>query len=162
MFTSVSRFDVAPQHCTILYFALVDFKNSTWKFTKYPGNCNNYVGPGGSRAKMVTSFAYCICFLIFWAFVVDDTIKSLCSSTIDYEYYNIFSTCLPQNLSFPGMGHPGMGYPMSIGHSSVPPSIISGATTVRRARSVAEISHHGLAYSQPPTPGTIKKNKSSD
>jgi hypothetical protein len=51
------------------------------------------------------------------------------------------------------MGHPGMGYPMSMGPSSVPPSIISGATTVRRARSVAEISHHGLAYSQPPTPG---------
>jgi hypothetical protein len=57
---------------------------------------------------------------------------------------------------FLGMGHPGLGYPMSIGHSSVPPSIISGATTVRRARSVAEISHHGLAYSQPPTPGTKK------
>jgi hypothetical protein len=52
-----------------------------------------------------------------------------------------------------GMGHPGMGYPLSMGPSSVPPSIISGATTVRRARSVAEISHHGLAYSQPPTPG---------
>jgi len=51
------------------------------------------------------------------------------------------------------MGHPGMGYPLSMGPSSVPPSIISGATTVRRARSVAEISHHGLAYSQPPTPG---------
>jgi len=44
-----------------------------------------------------------------------------------------------------GMGG-SMGYPppaFSYGHSSVPPSLISGATTVRRARSVAEMSVAG-------------------
>ena len=38
-----------------------------------------------------------------------------------------------------GMGHPAAA--ISMGPSSVPPSIISGATTVRRARSIAEISN---------------------
>ncbi len=40
---------------------------------------------------------------------------------------------------------------MSMGPSSVPPSIISGATTVRRARSVAEISVNG-GFVPPGTP----------
>ena len=41
---------------------------------------------------------------------------------------------------------------LAAGPASVPPSVISGATTVRRARSVAEISNHG-GYLMPP-PGT--------
>ena len=51
-------------------------------------------------------------------------------------------------LPIPGMGgHPGMahpGYPASMAGMSlaysVPPSVVSGATTVRRARSTAELS----------------------
>ena len=42
---------------------------------------------------------------------------------------------------------------MMTGPASVPPSIISGATTVRRARSIAEISNSGM-YQVPSMPGT--------
>jgi len=58
-----------------------------------------------------------------------------------------------------GMGVPGIGYstPMSIAPSSVPASVISAAT-VRRARSVAEVSTGyltpGTPYSQMSHPGT--------
>lgn len=58
-----------------------------------------------------------------------------------------------------GMGGGGVGYAPSMSMAySVPPSVISGATTVRRARSVAELSQpgapHGHHYnhSHPPTP----------
>jgi len=58
-----------------------------------------------------------------------------------------------------GMGGGGVGYAPSMSLAySVPPSVISGATTVRRARSVAELSQpgapHGHPYnhSHPPTP----------
>ena len=52
---------------------------------------------------------------------------------------------------------------LSMGPSSVPPSIISGATTVRRARSVAEISNSGYpnggyAASAPGTPHIDSKS----
>jgi len=51
-----------------------------------------------------------------------------------------------------GMGHHSA---LSMGPSSVPPSIISGATTVRRARSVAEISNSGYPNGYPASaPGT--------
>merc|ERR1719410_2362906 len=43
-----------------------------------------------------------------------------------------------------GMGGGGVGYAPSMSLAySVPPSVISGATTVRRARSVAELSQPG-------------------
>jgi len=52
-----------------------------------------------------------------------------------------------------GMGG-GIGYPpMTYGQSSVPPSLISGATTVRRARSVAEMSIGGRPYNTPHSTG---------
>jgi len=47
----------------------------------------------------------------------------------------------------------GLGPHMMNGPASVPPSIISGATTVRRARSIAEISNSGM-YQVPSMPGT--------
>jgi hypothetical protein len=47
----------------------------------------------------------------------------------------------------------GLGPHMMTGPASVPPSIISGATTVRRARSIAEISNSGM-YQVPSMPGT--------
>lgn len=60
-----------------------------------------------------------------------------------------------------GMGGGPMGA-ISMGPSSVPPSIISGATTVRRARSIAEISNSGLPYhpmlSAPGTPHIDSKS----
>jgi hypothetical protein len=54
-----------------------------------------------------------------------------------------------------GMGPPPMQHhpALSMGPSSVPPSVISGATTVRRARSVAELSNGGFSMMAPP-PGT--------
>jgi len=58
-----------------------------------------------------------------------------------------------------GGGHIGA---ISMGPSSVPPSIISGATTVRRARSIAEISNSGMPYhpmlSAPGTPHIDSKS----
>ena len=58
------------------------------------------------------------------------------------------------------MGTGGVGYAPSMSLAySVPPSVISGATTVRRARSVAELSQPGaphgppFTHSHPPTPG---------
>lgn len=53
-----------------------------------------------------------------------------------------------------GMGQSGA---ISMGPPSVPPSVISGATTVRRARSVAEISNGGY----PLNPGTPHFDKKS-
>lgn len=47
----------------------------------------------------------------------------------------------------------GLGPQMMTGPASVPPSVISGATTVRRARSIAEISNSGM-YQVPSMPGT--------
>ena len=47
----------------------------------------------------------------------------------------------------------GLGPQMVQGPASVPPSVISGATTVRRARSIAEISNSGM-YQVPSMPGT--------
>lgn len=47
----------------------------------------------------------------------------------------------------------GLGPQMMGGPASVPPSVISGATTVRRARSIAEISNSGM-YQVPSMPGT--------
>ena len=50
----------------------------------------------------------------------------------------------------------GLGPQLMTGPASVPPSVISGATTVRRARSIAEISNsggHGM-YQVPSMPGT--------
>lgn len=52
-----------------------------------------------------------------------------------------------------GAGHHPHHPAISMGPSSVPPSVISGATTVRRARSVAEISNGGFPLSGGP-PGT--------
>jgi len=60
-----------------------------------------------------------------------------------------------------GMGGGPLGA-ISMGPSSVPPSIISGATTVRRARSIAEISNSGMPYhpmlSAPGTPHIDSKS----
>ncbi len=47
------------------------------------------------------------------------------------------------------------------GPSSVPPSVISGATTVRRARSVAEISNGGFSLVAPPGVGTPHLDRKS-
>ena len=50
---------------------------------------------------------------------------------------------------FPCPGMPGYAPSMSLAYS-VPPSVISGATTVRRARSVAELSQPGGPAGPPP------------
>ena len=55
-----------------------------------------------------------------------------------------------------GIGHQHAA--VSMGPSSVPPSVISGATTVRRARSVAELSTGGGAMPVLVPPGMYRIN----
>ena len=65
---------------------------------------------------------------------------------------------MPPLAAIYGMGAPTAA--ISMGPPSVPPSVISGATTVRRARSVTELSNGGPPYAlmAPPTPQLDQKS----
>ena len=78
---------------------------------------------------------------------------------VNFNLFFLFQHAAMPLAALYGMGHHSA---MSMGPSSVPPSVISGATTVRRARSVAEISNsgyqNGFTQSAPGTPHIDSKS----